>query len=251
MEWAKKRKIIYAFATVTIVLVFAVYQLRGVLFPDPTCFDEKQNGFESGIDCGGTCALKCFNEISPVSVEWSRAIKTSKNTYDFVALLSNKNVNSAPVSLGYIFLALNSKGEVIKSEVGSTTALVSGSFPIIKQNVTINQEPASVIVRVTQSPYYATFENPTSPIIRVTDYRYEAGSISRIYITVTNTSRNVYLKLPIRLVAYDERGNVVATGESILPSLSKEEQRQVVFTWHYTLPTTPTKFRAYPMLSPF
>ncbi len=251
MEWAAKRKIIYAFATVTIVLVFAVYELRGVLFPTPTCFDKKKNGYESGLDCGGTCALRCTEEVAAISVDWSNAIKTSQNTYDFVAMLSNKNINSAPTLLSYVFVALNKKGEVIKTEVGSTIALVDGGFPIVAQNIVVNEQPASLLVRITPSPYYATIEKPRAPLIRVSDFRYEPGSISRIYVTVTNTTRNVYLKLPIRLVAYDENDNVVAAGESVLPQLDKEEEQEIVFTWHHLLPVIPTKFRAYPIISPY
>ena len=29
----------------------------------PTCFDKLQNGQETGIDCGGTCQLKCNNQL--------------------------------------------------------------------------------------------------------------------------------------------------------------------------------------------
>ncbi len=251
MYWATKRKIIYAFASVTILIIFFLYEFRSVVFPDPTCFDTKKNGYESGIDCGGTCSLRCTADIALVSVDWATALKTSRNTYDFVGMLSNKNINSAPVSLSYIFIALNKKGEVMKTSVGSTTSLTDSSFPIISQNISLTEEPGSLLVRVTQAPYYATAEKPRSPFVQVSDFRYEPGSISRIYVTIKNTTRNIYLKLPIRMVAYDENNNVVVVGESILPSLEKEEIKEIAFTWHYLLPTTPTKFRAYPIISPF
>lgn len=251
MEWATKRKIIYAFAAITLTLAFVVYETRSILFPVPTCFDNKKNGYETNIDCGGTCALRCIDEVSLVSVDFATAIKVAPNTYDLVAMLSNKNISSAPTSMSYVFIVLNKNGKTIASLPGDTLVPVDSSFPIVKQEVTLSDLPTKVLVKLVQSPYYKTIEKPRTPLIRTTDYRYEPGQISRLYVSVINTTRNVYLKLPVRLVLYDEKDNVIATGESIVPSLDKEETKDVVFTWHGLLSAIPTKMRAYPILSPF
>ncbi len=251
MEWATKRKIIYAVATILLIVSFAVYKTRTIIFPEPTCFDQKQNGYESGVDCGGSCMLRCNADISMVTVDWARAIKVSNGTYDFVGMLSNKNISSAPMSLSYIFTAFNKNGEVMKTVEGNTIVLISGSFPVIKQNISLSETPARVLLKLNQEPYYATLENPKVPFVRVNNFSYEPGSINRIYVNISNTTRNVYLKLPIRMVAYDEKDNAIAVGENILPSLDKEEQKQVVFVWHSPLSSTPTKVRAYPIISPF
>lgn len=251
MDWATKRKIIYAVATIIFIISFTVYQARTIIFPDPTCFDQKKNGFESDVDCGGTCSLRCTADISIVKVDWSRAIKVSDNTYDFAGMLSNKNINSAPMSISYIFTAFNKSGEIIKTVTGDTIVLVSGSFPVIKQNIVLSEPPAKLLLKLNQEPYYATFENPRVSPIRVNNFTYEPGSINRIYVNIANTTRNIYLKLPIRMVAYDEHDNAIAVGENIIPSLGKEEQKQVVFVWHYPFLSTPTKVRTYPIISPF
>lgn len=251
MEWATKRKIIYAVATILLVISFVVYKTRTIIFPTPTCFDNKKNGFESDVDCGGTCSLRCISEVSMIEVDWVNAIKTSNNTYDFAGMLSNKNINSAPLSISYVFTAINKNGDVIKNVKGDTNVLVSGNFPVIKQNVELLEKPAKLLLKLQQNPYYATFENPKVPFVRVSNFSYESGSISRIYVDIVNTTRNVYLKLPLRMVAFDEYDNAIAVGESIIPSLDKEEQKQVVFVWHSPLSSTPTKVRAYPIISPF
>lgn len=251
MDWATKRKVIYGVAAILIVISFVVYQTRNILFPAPTCFDKKQNGYESGVDCGGICSLRCDSDISLVQVDWSRAIKSSGNTYDFVAMLSNKNINSAPLSLSYTFVAYNKNGEIIKSVTGDTIVIVANSFPVIKQNVALSETPVKVLLKLNQEPYYATLENPKTQSIRVNNFSYEPGSITRIYVDIENTTRNIYLKLPIRMVAFDEHDNAIAVGENILPSLDKEEKKQVVFVWHSPLLTSPTKVRAYPIISPF
>lgn len=251
MEWATKRKIIYGVSVVFLILSFVFYKTRTIIFPAPTCFDKKQNGYETGTDCGGTCSLRCFSDVSIVEAEWSRAIRTSPNTYDLVGMLANKNINSAPLFVSYIFTVFNKNGKILDIEEGSTTVLLAGEFPVIKQNIFISEAPAKVLLKLNQEPYYAVNENPQVPSVRITSFTYQSGDISRIYVNIINTTRNVYLKLPIRMVAYDEYDNAIAVGESIIPSLGKEEQKQITFVWHSPLPTAPTRVRAYPIISPF
>ncbi|MCX6757057.1 MAG: hypothetical protein NTW35_02830 [Candidatus Nomurabacteria bacterium] len=251
MDWATKRKIIYAVAAIILAVSFLVYETRTIIFPEPNCFDQKKNGFESDIDCGGTCSLRCNADISMVTVDWTRAIKVSGNVYDFVGMLSNKNINSSPVKISYTFTAFYKNGEVIKTVKGDTIVLVSGSFPVIKQNVLLAEPPSELVLKLTQEPYYTTLENPKISSVRVANFTYEPGDITRIYVDIVNTTRNIYLKLPIRMIAYDEHDNAIAVGENIVPSLDKEETKKVVFVWHSPFSSAPIKVRAYPIISPF
>lgn len=251
MNWAAKRKIVYAVAVIIFSIVFAVYQARGILFPTPTCIDQKQNGFESGIDCGGSCALRCEQEVVPVSVEWSRAIPVSSDTYDFAAMLANRNTNSAPLNVEYQFTAYNKAGEVILSLRGETLVPADGDFPVIVQNIELSEQPYQVVAHVSQPSQYAVSDAAKRVQVRVKSTRYEGGATPRVYVVLDNLTQRSFLKLPLRVVAYDEYNNAVAVGESIVPSLEKEEEKEIIFTWPEPFSTTPTKLRAYPVLSPF
>lgn len=251
MNWAAKRKTIYAVAVIIFLVVFVVYQARNILFPAPTCIDQKQNGFESGIDCGGTCALRCEQETIPISVEWSRAIVVSSDTYDFAAMLANRNTNSAPLKVEYQFTAYNKAGGVMLSLRGETLVPADGDFPVIVQNVKLPEPPTQVVALVSQPSQYAVSDAVKRVQVRVKSTRYEGGATPRIYITLDNLTQRSFLKLPVRVVAYDEYNNAVAVGESIVPGLEKEEEKEIVLTWPEPFSTTPTKLRAYPVLSPF
>ena len=59
-KWSSKRKgkiLIAIGILIVLVILFAFIQYENSKVP--TCFDGIQNGGESGIDCGGTCALQC------------------------------------------------------------------------------------------------------------------------------------------------------------------------------------------------
>ena len=110
MNWQIKRRIMYGVAVLFIIIASTLYIYRDTFFPAPTCTDRKQNGYESGMDCGGTCSLRCTEEVLPLTVLWSRALNTSKDTYDLVAMVSNKNINNASYELKYIFKAYDENG---------------------------------------------------------------------------------------------------------------------------------------------
>ena len=251
MNWGTRRKFIYGLVIILTVTACGVYSLRDVLFPAPTCFDTKQNGYESGIDCGGTCSLRCTQEISPLTVKWTRMLLIAPRRYDFVAMVSNKNIDNAPHALGYSFVVMNESGAEIATINGTTTAPVDGDFPIIKQDVTLPENPKEVIVKLHDGPHYTVLEKPTSPTIRTIGTRYEAGSIPKVFATILNTKRTTLSNIPVRAVLYDVNDNAFAVGETVVPFLDKEGRREISFTWGGAFEKAPTRILIYPIFDPF
>lgn len=252
LEWAKKRKIIYgSLALITVILV-CIYAFRDVLFPTPTCFDGKQNGFETGLDCGGACSLRCTQDVIPLIVSWARALPTSSSTYDFAAVITNKNIDNAPRDVAYTFTAYNREGKELYKVDGTTIVPIDGDFPVVAQNIALPEAPHEVSAVVASNvPHYTVLEKPTTPTIRVVGTRYEAGSIPRVYATLINTKRLSFVNLPVRVLLYDAEGNVYAAGQTIVPALGKEGTREIVFTWDRAFPVAPTQIRVFPILDPF
>lgn len=236
---------------ITVVLVL-MYLFRNTLFPDPTCFDGKQNGFESGVDCGGVCSLQCTQDVIPLAVIWSRAIPISDTEYDFIALISNKNVDNAPRALPYTFTAYNKSGGEMISIHGTTTVPIDGDFPIVVQRIALKEAPYEISLRLNSNiPHYKVLEKPTSPTLRVISTRYEVFGISRVYATLTSTKRTLLRDLPVRVFLYDAEGNVFAGGETVVPIFEKEGTKEIVFTWGSQFPTPPAKIQVFPILDPF
>ena len=93
MTWAFKRQI---FSLAIVLVVFSVFGFL-VFYPyfnqAPTCADSRQNGDETGIDCGGSCVRACLKEADPLSIIWSRAFKVLPGRYNAVAYIENHNKN--------------------------------------------------------------------------------------------------------------------------------------------------------------
>lgn len=251
MQWDTRRKIIYAFVTLFVTATCLVFLFRGVLFPEPTCFDGQRNGFEIGVDCGGECVLRCREEVYPLSVVWSSAVKSSEFTYDLVGLVSNKNIDNASMFLGYTFTAYSSKGEVLDRLSGTTTPPLDGEFPIIVQNVTLSEEPNHVVLTLNDTQHFKVKENPASPTVSITNKTYEAGKTPRVYAQIKNTKQFEVRDLEVRAILLNERGNVFAAGRTFVPRLLGEESQQLVFIWKNSFETPPARVLIYPIFNPF
>jgi len=251
-NWSSRRKLVYGSGTIIAIILVSIYLFRDTLFPTPTCFDQKQNGYETGIDCGGVCSLRCSQEVIPLSVAWARVLKVSTSTYDFAALISNKNIDNAPRGIAYTFVAYNKEGKEIARIEGTSIAPVDGDFPVVAQNIPLREVPAELSATVSANvPHYTVVEKPTVPTLRISTPQYESGSIPRVYATITNNKRLVLRNIPVRAVLYDTEGNAYAVGQTIIPELGKEAAQNIVFTWDRAFPFPPTKIRVFPILDPF
>lgn len=249
--WELKRKLVYALAFVLTLFAASLFLLRGVLFPEPTCFDGKQNAFESGIDCGGGCLLMCKEEFSEISVLWAKAVKAGSSSYDLVALVTNPNINNASQKVDYTFTLYDEAGTVMKTLPGSTITPLDGKFPLIVQGVSLPKAPSNIVLTLTDGPHYKVPERPASPTIKIVSRRYEAGTIPRVYATIANTKRIEILNLPVRVILFDTNDNAYAVGQTLIPSLGKEGVQEIIVTWDEPLPYPPTRIGIYPIFNPF
>lgn len=251
MDWQTRRKILYLLSTVIVVIAAAVYFFRETVFPSPTCFDKKQNSYEIGIDCGGTCSLRCSSEVQPLSVLWTRYIHVRANMYDVVALVSNKNINNSARFVRYTFTLYSANGEVIQEVKGVTLTPVNSDFPIIRQSITALKTPASISLSIEDGPHFTVNEKPTSPTLSIGNEKYEVSDKSRVYAAVQNRKRMTIRDLPVAVVLFDQDNNAYAVGTTVIPELAKEEIKTISFVWETVLPQPPTRIKVYPLFDPF
>lgn len=251
MDWASRRKIIYGSSFVLVIIALSLFIFRDTLFPQPTCSDGEKNGFEVDVDCGGNCILRCKSEVIPLSVVWSRALQTNPDTYDFVALVANKNINNAPRTISYSFTAYDSNGQFILKKSGTTPVPVEDDMPIIVQNIVSYTRPEKVVLTIDQAPHYLAREKANVPPVRVVTSVYEPGETSRVYVRIQNTRLTDLFDVPVRIVLYDENQNAIAAGESLVERLEGEEEKTLVYTWTHEFTQKVARIRVYPVFSAF
>jgi hypothetical protein len=132
MSWASRRKIQYILGLLVFISLVVFAFIYPSLTKKPTCFDNKQNGDERGIDCGGSCNLFCSQDVSEPSILWSRAFHVVGNSYNLIALVENKNKNAAISSISYEFKVYDTNNLLIGRKVGTTYIPPNKQFAIFE-----------------------------------------------------------------------------------------------------------------------
>ena len=155
MTWAFKRQIFYVAVLLLFISVFVFLIIYPKLNKAPTCSDNKQNGTETGIDCGGLCARACLAKVDDISVLWSRAFKVIPGRYNAVAYLVNHNENTAVKKLNYRFRFADANNVYIGKREGSTFGPPGGAFAVFEPGIDIgNSIPVYVSFEFTQTPLW-------------------------------------------------------------------------------------------------
>jgi hypothetical protein len=236
MTWAFKRQIYYFFVLFLVVFIFGFL----ILFPQfnqpPTCTDGKQNGDESGIDCGGVCKIACTSDIDKVSVLWSRSFEIVPGRYNALAYLVNHNENLAVNKISYRFRFADENNIYIGKREGVAFIPPGGNFAIFEPGVDVG---------VSTKPVFTTFEFTEAPEwVIVPKEKLDEMKLSIFNVGILNETKSPILSAivknnslfstpPMDLVAilYDENHNAISTSRTRVSSLSSKEEQSINFTW--------------------
>lgn len=108
------KQIIYGFGYLAIVFIFFAGIYFAFLKPEPTCFDNKQNQSEIGVDCGGPCAACEIKSLLPLQPIWKNYFPINGKTA-LTAQIKNSNVNYGAGKFSYVFDIYNKSGAKIKT----------------------------------------------------------------------------------------------------------------------------------------
>lgn len=258
--WRQTRKLIFITIIIFIILGFSSYLIYPYFNKPATCFDNKENGDEKGVDCGGSCKLVCTTNVIPLNVKTTKAVFISDGIYDLVALIENRNEdkNTQDGSIDYIFDIYDKSGSIIKTISGSTTIPLGQTFPIIIQNVPIVISGSNDITKVVftiidnkswieaDSTYASIFFKVTN-----TDFKQNLNNISQLKISVKNLSRAYFRNVPVKVLLYDSNNNIIATNETLLKEISGASSKDLFFTWRIPLNIEDPKIEVYSVVTPY
>lgn len=239
MTWALKRQILYIAGLVIFISSIALYFLWPYFNKPPTCTDGKQNGTESGIDCGGNCPLACSNEVDKLSVFWSRAFEVVPGRYNAVAYIENQNDNQAINKIKYRFRFADKDNLYIGKREGETFVPPRGKFAIFEPAINLgNSVPVYTSFEFIEQPVWINVpkEKVDQLTIGVNDISFEnEDTIPKLTATLENNSLFTIPNIDAVAILYDESGNALTASSTKIDSLSSEGKKLVYFTWRNPL----------------
>lgn len=234
MEWSQKRKILYALIFAGTVILLASYPVYQLVHQAPTCFDKKQNGTETGVDCGGGCALACIADIKPPHAVWAKAFPTSGQTYDIGAYVENTNTNAGVKSARYTLRVLDGAGNALIEKKGTTEFAPASRVLLFETGVTLSGVPDRVEVSFDSSDLMQWTQAITAPSSVVTKNQNlkNTDTKPRFDAVLVNTdSVNEVTNLTLSAIIYDALRHPVAVSKTFVDSIPKAGEQDIFFTW--------------------
>jgi len=246
MNWRLRKQIIYGIIIYLIFfsIFFLIYKkIRGPVIA--TCFDNKKNQGEEGIDCGGPCPPCELKYAQPLKV-YSTKYLVYPNSIDILGILENPNENLALKKVKYYF-EIYDKNNFLKATttIRETTLdpetkkyLLEINYP--KPQFTLKEIKLKVI-----EPNKEDFIKKRKEEIPISYYNekvIEENGKWKMQMSVFNKSFKKEEAEIIGLI-YDKNNNLLAVGKTKV-SLNPQEVRDI-FIFFPKLLTKPAGFEIY------
>lgn len=254
MSWASRRQFKYATGVIIFLGLIVFAFAYPYIFKKPTCSDKKQNGVETGIDCGGTCSLVCKSDISEPNVLWSRAFHVTGTTYNLVAFVENRNNDAGVVNAPYEFKVYDTNNKFLGRKEGRTFIPPNQQFAVFEsrfdagqsqiKNVTFEFNPALTWIK--KEPTLQTLKINVSKIIFNDDK--DTPSLTAV---VNNDSIYDIPGFDVVAILYDIDRNAINASKTTKGKLSSNVSLPLVFTWPEALSSFPVTKDVLIQINPF
>ena len=202
--------------------------------PSPTCFDNRKNQGELGIDCGGPCGPCELKNPKNVSIFWARLGHAAPGTYDAAALVENPNEVLSSPALQYEFTFFDNIGEIGR-RVGSTFIFPQERVYVVEANIQLVREPMRVEFKILGVPPWSVLAGEL-PTLVVQDRQYRVRDMgghrqSTVEATVANASPFDYRRMETATVVLDRDGNVIGANRVVNELIKGGGTVRVVSLW--------------------
>jgi hypothetical protein len=252
-EWSIRRKrVIFLIAVLILAIVLGV-PLFFFFHQAPSCTDGKQDGDETGIDCGGSCALLCPADSLPMINNGDpQVLKVASSTYDVVAYVQNPNVSGKVLDAAYTFDLYGASSTIpLKTIQGTTFIPKNSSFAIFEGPISFVEE----------TPVRATFawsgglqwqkDTAPVPLLQVKDIVLSNANTSpRINAQLENDSLGSVSNIELGALIFDQNGNIIAASKTVVDSIDAGQSAPLVFTWPTAFSSATTSIEILPRIFP-
>ena len=246
--WGTKRRNFIILIVLLVALILGAIFFLVVFYEEPTCFDNKQNGNEAGIDCGGSCALLCDTQIIPLTVHWTRYFEIVPGLYNAIAYVENPNVSAGTERLDYIFRLFDTDGVQLIERKGSVRVDPKEIIPIVEPNLNTGKLNAKrVTFEIANNPVWAK-QKPKEKVLVINDENlFLDEGLPEITAKIFNSSINTVKKISVVVIVYDKNDNAIASSRTFIEKLSKDESANLIFTWPSPFSGEYTRFEIIPL----
>ncbi|KND48451.1 MAG: hypothetical protein AB200_01835 [Parcubacteria bacterium C7867-005] len=235
-QWSIRRKRIILSIVLIFLIVVVGLPLYFFLHQKPTCFDQRRNGDESGVDCGGSCSLICPAESLPVISKGDpRLIRVSDKTFVTLINLENPNVYGMINRAEYTIKYFNASSSVpIKTILGKTFVPKSSTFAIFEGPYVFEDAiPTRATFAWSEDTLVWQKDERVTPDLAIENITLSGATTSaRLDARLLNKSLSAVSNIELVAVVSDPSGNVVTAGKTFVDSIDPGAFTPLVFVWN-------------------
>lgn len=231
LDWARRRQLI------TIAIVFGSLLIIGltiffILHARPTCFDNKQNQDETGVDCGGICAAQCRDTHLGIKTLWTKTFAIRKGMYDVASLVENPNLDASIPQLNYMVELFDDAGRTLLSRSYSTFANAGDHFTLFAGGLdTLGVDATKARLTIEPGYRYVKAAPPVERKVSVLGYELITPDTSpRLLATLQNQTTDTLRNIPVTATVSDRNGPV-GVSQTYIDELLPRATKRVTFTW--------------------
>lgn len=205
----------------------------------PSCTDGKQNGGETGVDCGSSCTRLCVGEAAEPRVVWQRVFNEGGGVASALLYGENLNKNAGAFDARYYTKVYDSDGVLVAEKEAVAAIALGGAFAVFAPNLFIG---ARVPARADFEPRPGTEwrrDAPPASAVRVRDIRLSLIPLPRVEAIAANTA-DISLDAVFTTILYDETGNAIGASQTTA-KLPSRASTPLVFAWRAPFITTPVR----------
>lgn len=247
-SWGTRRRNLIITIFLCGVFVLIAITSFNFFYKDPNCFDGKQNQGETGIDCGGPCALLCPHETVAPLVKWNRYFEVVPGIYNAVAYIENQNPHAKTENVNYKFTLFDDKNVILAENYGSVDLRPAEIIPVIADAMNTGRMiPSRMTFEIDREVVWHRAEQRPRLIRLKNEQLFYDNRAPRVSAELENTSHFPVKNIKLIVILYNNEGNAVGVSRTMVEEILSNQIRNVLFTWPQDFSSTVSRFEIFPL----
>ncbi len=238
----RKKMIIAAIPIGIIILIILIFVV--INRPKATCFDGKQNGNETGVDCGGSCVVCAVKNAKNLEViTQPLALDVGINFIAVAAKIRNSNAGYG-VKFNYQINFLDSFGQIKNTVKDKSFIYPSSTKFLVIPKLEMKKTDFSRMELIFDKDSFEWFasDKTSKDLFGIYDVRAQfledAKNPGYMKVTgkINNKMSNSFSLVDLTIFVYSKTGELLNAVETELNNLLGNSTQQLEYTWMTSFP---------------
>lgn len=221
------------------VLIFAAlgYWIYTANFA-PSCSDGKQNGKETGIDCGiAACGVACPVPVQALQIQSAQMAKTPAGDFDAAFQIFNPNTLYAVVSGTYDLVVADANGKELSRKSGNTFYMLPGQTKYLVLSALKGIPDGSSPLVEFKNLQWEKVSGDSNVSLSAGPAQVIPGpGKTTINAVIANGSNYDFDNVDVAVIVSDVAGRLITTSTTNIQTLLSGSQRAITVSWPFVLP---------------